>query len=269
MDTPTKNSALTPTDWVVYEQPLNERMRTLLRCERLLSAIYQPLSNPPSQLEQLSTFQAIIDVLNWLDRLDVRSECLQSMDSVQQWLQTLTQIPGIDVDKLNETCDLISQHQKALDNFNAPLEKALKEDAFLQMLRQKGGALMYQTSFDSPWYYCWQQQSYDTKNQDIKQWRERLSPLYDALVFTLDLIRESASPSTRSAQKGYYQHDFAKGTQSPQLIRVIMPSSSVYFPEISGNKHRFNVRFLQASFGHDRPSTTEHDIDFEVSCCTI
>ncbi|WP_281198098.1 cell division protein ZapD [Methylophaga muralis] len=53
-----------------------------------------------------------------------------------------------------------------------------------------------------------------------------------------------------------------------QLIRVRIPSSTPYYPEISGGKHRFTVRFMTFDI-NQRPQQINDDAEFQLSCCTM
>ena len=54
-----------------------------------------------------------------------------------------------------------------------------------------------------------------------------------------------------------------------QLVRVMLPRDSDLFPEISGGKHRFTVRFLHQPDFTARPQQTAADVEFAMQCCGI
>jgi cell division protein ZapD len=53
------------------------------------------------------------------------------------------------------------------------------------------------------------------------------------------------------------------------MLRIALPADSHFFPEISGGKHRFTVRFLQLTGYSNRPKQTKEDIEFEIACCIM
>jgi cell division protein ZapD len=58
------------------------------------------------------------------------------------------------------------------------------------------------------------------------------------------------------------------GNQPTQLIRVQIPAETPYFPEISGGKHRFTVRFMLFDI-NQRPQQISEDVAFRLSCCSM
>ena len=82
------------------------------------------------------------------------------------------------------------------------------------------------------------------------------------------MVRNSTHPIREKAETGFYQKPI-ESTLSCQLIRVFLPSASRYYPEISGGKHRFTIRFMEESTTEDRPIQTKNDVDFELHCCIL
>ncbi len=83
------------------------------------------------------------------------------------------------------------------------------------------------------------------------------------------LYRSSATaPRHSSASNGFFQQNLDSGNNC-QLIRVLLPAESPYFPEISGGKHRFTIRFLQREDTLSRPVQAKDDIEFDLHCCIL
>ena len=53
-----------------------------------------------------------------------------------------------------------------------------------------------------------------------------------------------------------------------QLIRVGLPADSGVYPEVSGSKHRFTIRFLEPS-ELERSSQTQDNLEFQLTCCLL
>jgi len=56
---------------------------------------------------------------------------------------------------------------------------------------------------------------------------------------------------------------------SCQLIRVNISSISPYYPDISGVKHRFSIRFMEGVDSNTNPTQTHNDVHFELYCCIL
>jgi len=94
-----------------------------------------------------------------------------------------------------------------------------------------------------------------------------LDTLRLSVELMLKLIRESADAALQVAVGGNYQQNLDTGTPY-QLIRVWLPADSPHFVEISAGKHRFTARFLNAC-DNVRPSQTDADVEFHISCCAL
>ena len=53
------------------------------------------------------------------------------------------------------------------------------------------------------------------------------------------------------------------------LIRVMLADDAACYPEISGSKHRFTVRFLELPDLDARPAQTRDDVPFRLVCCVF
>ena len=48
-----------------------------------------------------------------------------------------------------------------------------------------------------------------------------------------------------------------------------MPSNAAVYPEISGGKHRFTVRFYSQKSTATRAAQAPEDVTFDLQCCGI
>ena len=54
-----------------------------------------------------------------------------------------------------------------------------------------------------------------------------------------------------------------------QLIQVNMNTISPYYPDISGVKHRFTIRFMEGAGSNLKSVQTNNDVHFELHCCVL
>ena len=87
-------------------------------------------------------------------------------------------------------------------------------------------------------------------------------------VILLENIRNSRNPTYENAESGLYHKQIGTNMQC-QLVRVIMNSVSPYYPDISGVKHRFSIRFMEELDSNIKPIQTDNDIHFELHCCIL
>ena len=82
------------------------------------------------------------------------------------------------------------------------------------------------------------------------------------------MLRNSTTPVIENAESGFYQQPIESKLPC-QLIRVFLPEDCSYFPEISGGKHRFTIRFMEQSSTSARPVQTKNTVEFELHCCIL
>lgn len=93
-----------------------------------------------------------------------------------------------------------------------------------------------------------------------------LDPVRQSIELLLKMIRNSADPITVTCNDGTYQHTL-DGAQNIQLIRVSLPADSPYYAEISGNRHRYNIRLLRSADG--RSQLADQSVSFQITCCCL
>jgi cell division protein ZapD len=251
----------------VYEQPLNERIRTLLRLNFLFEQVQYDLSGN-SQWDSRAAIASLLDILNIVSRVDIKSELLKELERQATTLSRLEDNPNIDSSMLNNILDDIDTHIDRLHNMNGKLGQVLSEDELLNSIKQRlvmpGGTC----HFDLPAYHFWLQQNPETRTRQLVQWLNEFDAVQSATSLLLNLIRHSSRATREIAQNGFYQSSL--DSSSPyQLIRVAIPDGSPCFAEISGGKHRFTVRFLEMPDFKQRPKQISTDIEFQLTCCTL
>ena len=120
-------------------------------------------------------------------------------------------------------------------------------------------------NFDLPQYHYWLNQPHEIRQDQMSNWLQDLHPVREAVVLLLNLVRNSTHSSTEIADKGFFQKSLESSAPA-QMIRVGLPRGSSLFVEISGNKHRFNIRFLE-TVDTGRPLQTTHDVEFQLTSC--
>lgn len=251
---------------VVYEQPLNERVRTLLRLAFLFRQATHRLRGT-STWDSRATLASLNEILDVLGRSDLKTELLKELERHQLGLGRLRAVAGVDQERLENILTELGRHQARLHGSTTQLGQVLRDNEFLASLRQRSNIAGGTCDFDLPGYHYWLQQAAEQRVQQLSEWLATLDEIRAPVDLLVNLIRESATPTREQAAAGFFQR--ALDTATPyQLIRVALPADAQYFAEISGGKHRFSVRFLEPQ-GHARPRQVEHDVDFQLFCCAL
>ncbi|ELW9547182.1 cell division protein ZapD [Klebsiella aerogenes] len=243
---------------VLFEHPLNEKMRTWLRIEFL----FQQLSSRPaiaSYADALHFFRNTGDLLDVLERGEVRTDLLKELERQQRKLQTWAEVPGVDQQRIEALRQQLKLSGSTL--ISAPrIGQFLREDRLIGLVRQRlsipGGCC----GFDLPTLHIWLHMPQVYRDEQVAKWLASLTPLMQSLELILDLIRNSAPFRKQTSLNGFYQDN----GDDADLLRLRLDLASQLYPQISGHKSRFAIRFL--------PLDSEHGIvperfDFELACC--
>lgn len=251
---------------VTYEQPLNERVRTLLRLEFLFRQTRYSLSGH-TEWDSRAALAGIIDILTVIARGDIKTEFIKEIDRQLGALARLDQTPGVDRGKLESVLHDLEGLSDRLLAHSGQIGQELKQNDFISGIRQRMSITGGTCDFDLPTYHYWLQQPVEIRVRDLERWFKEFEAIHLATNLTLRLIRESSLPTQEVATGGFYQRTL--GSNIPcQLLRVTVPKKLPYFPEISGGKHRFTVRFMAPNI-EQRPTQAPEDVEFQLTCCVL
>ena len=133
---------------VLFEHPLNEKMRTWLRIEFLIQqlTVNLPIVDHAGALHFFRNVSELLDVLDG----EVRTELLKELDRQQRKLQTWIGVPGVDQSRI----EALIQQLKAAGSvlISAPrIGQFLREDLLIALVRQRLSILCgWGCSFDLP-----------------------------------------------------------------------------------------------------------------------
>lgn len=251
---------------ICYEQPLHERVRTFLRLEFLFNAARHALEGD-AHWDSRAVVARMLEILSLLGRGDIRTEVIKELERHGAMLNRLVANPGVDEGRLLALLGEIDARTGALHSAGS-LTQPLREQEFLNTIRNRTAIPGGTCEFDLPSYHFWLSKPEAERKQDLEQWLGTLEPLRRAIRLILNLIRNSASPTDETAAGGMFQRTL--DTTAPcHLIRVMLDDDANCFPEISGSKHRFTVRFLELPDLDTRPAQTRDDVPFRLVCCVF
>ena len=251
---------------VIYEQPLNERIRTFLRLELLFDQFHFHLKGE-SPFHSRCAVDQLHDIMNIFNRSELKSEVMKELDRHNLVLTRLDQSPGVDHDRLNKVLSKIEPLLDRLKNNSGPIGGALRRDDFLNTIRQRSSIPGGDCAFDLPQFHYWLNRPAAERQKQLTQWLSSFETVHQAVALILELVRESARPTQVVAEEGFYKRSLDPSVPC-QMIRVGLPEGCKYFPEISAGKHRFSVRFLDTD-NDSRPQQCKINVEFELTFCVI
>jgi len=257
---------MTPPDFVAYEQPLNERMRLLLRVEFVLRTLHDSLGGDPIWHHR-ATVARLLDLADLLTRSDLRLEVIKELERLAGILTSMQRAPEVDRGRLQNVLDQLDEEVDRLHNVPLPFAQSLLESDMITQLRKRHNLALGNCDFDQPAYRYWLARPAAQREQDLNAWAEPFSSLGSATALILTLIRQSAGSAVESAQLGFYQRSLDAG-QSHQLLRILLPLGSPYYPEVSAGRHRFSIRFVRYC-DRGKPLPADEDVEFRLMCCSL
>jgi cell division protein ZapD len=251
---------------VTYEQPLNERVRTLMRLEHLFQQVDHGLKGT-SAWDNRIVLGTIIDILQTTSRTDLKSELIKELERLSSNLTPLANSNGVDQTKLNSILGDIDDIGQQLHSLQRLIAQGLRDNEFINAIKQRCSVPGGTSDFDLPAFHCWLQKDEHQQRATLLTWLGQLDLLRKAVDLILSLIRESARATRATATAGFYQQPLDANAPF-QLVRVTLPANTDYFAEISGGKHRITIRFLTMTT-EGRPTQVDQDIEFILTNCVI
>ena len=215
-----------------------------------------------------AALDTILDIQNLLGRNDVKTEVLKELERHTANLARLEQNPEVDRARLAEILDELDMLIDRMYSNSQPLGHELKQNEFLIAIRQRSVIPGGTCDFDLPGYHHWLQRPSEDRIRDLSAWLSAFDVLRQAITIILGLIRESSVSKQAVAEQGFFQRSMDPNTPC-QILRVTLPEEVPYFPEISGGKHRFTIRFLRLPSMAERPVPVQEDIEFLLCCCAV
>jgi cell division protein ZapD len=250
---------------VVYEQPLNERMRTFLRLEFLYTqATYH--SESANAWSTRSAVASLLEILAITARGDSRSDVLKELERQVNILKEYQSKTGVDPSRLKSLMTNLVKLRNDLSTIGGNFMGPLRDSEFLSAVKHRSAIPGGTCDFDLPDYSYWLNRPAEVRSAEFGSWLALIRPLCDSIAELMWLTRQNAKRKSEIALGGIFQLQFDR--EHPcQLVRVTLPPSTDLFPEISGSQHRCTIRFLNWLDATKRPVHVETDIPFLLTCC--
>jgi cell division protein ZapD len=255
-----------PGQTVVYEQPLNERVRTFLRLEFLFAQHHHHRADH-THWGVRATLRSLLDIYTVVSRSDLKTEILKELSEQHGTLARLQQRPGVDGSRLQSVLAELNEAVNAMQVLTThTLASVLRDNEFLISLLHRSTIPGGVGAFDLPSFHHWLTQPGDHIRRDLDAWFADLIPFDRAINLYLRLLRQSTQAVDAVAKAGIHVY-------TPQaeyeLVRVLVAASAGVYPEISAGRHRFTVRFMSQRDVNTRPTQTGADVPFQLQCCAL
>ncbi len=248
---------------ILYEHPLNEQVRTYLRLESLFDNL-QELAATDSHASHIAALHTLLEILDCLDRGDIKGDILKELEQQKLHFQQLSESPYIDELKLKTFLQQLEQIFNWISQYPGKFGSQLRKDRFIELINNRMRIPGGSCSFDIPELHQFISSTFANRHNQFEIWFKHFSGLHQCIKILLRLFRENAAFEETVTSSGSYQHNLAKGA-SAQMVRIKLPSDANIFPEVSGSKHCFNIRFLVPHNDDIIASTQDHM--FHIAIC--
>jgi len=264
--TPGKPSLKAP-EKVLYEQPLNERIRTFLRLEYLFKQASYHLPRE-SEWDSRATLTCILEILDIFGNTNLKSETLKELERHSAGIKRHEQNPDIDHTQLSSLLSEIGARMDGMHQVNGQIANQLKASEFLVSIRKRCAIPGGTCDFDLPAFHYWLKQPSKNRTRDLALWLGHFDAIGQAIQLILQLTRNSTAMQLTLANGGVYQRTLDPNRPC-QLVRIALSPDLPYFAELSGGRHRFTARFMMFPNAAARAKQTDQDVEFGLACCVI
>ena len=255
------------TEYYVYEQPLNEKVRAFLRLEKLFQQYAFHLKHG-SDWNNRVAIDSILEMLAYTTRSDIKLEVLKELERQHTRLERLSKRPQIDQAQLTSILKNIQKRIGELQAISGQVGQETKKIELLSAIAQKSSVPGSICDFDLPALKHWFTLPKEKREKHIEKWFQPFGHLDRSVQLILDVLRHSAEDTDERAQNGFFQKSLDTN-QAIQLLRISIPKDALCYPEISAGKHRFSVRFMKNEDPALRPEQCKEDVNFKLTMCAI
>lgn len=248
---------------IVYEFPLNERIRTWLRLEDLFGKALYFVQGEDARAHHAGLL-AVFEIVDVLARSELKNELIQELERQKSSLEALRRNPAVDATRLDGVLASIGKAMSGLLAMSGKMGQHVRDNEWLASIKGRSGIPGGTCSFDLPVYHFWLNGEGATRQADLMSWLAPMLPLKQAVDVVLRILREGGHVSSHTANQGLFQLMLAG--RSAHMLRVALATSCA--PEVSANKYAVNIRFLVPDTVQ-KPRLCDQDVVFDLTFCNL
>lgn len=258
------NAKAQQSDYLLFEYPLKEHVRSFLRLEFLFKRYYRSVSDQRNDGHYLA-IQTLLEILDILDRGDTRAELTKELARLSQSFSNFRKNPEVDQNKLDSFLKQIKQLYQWVLNHQGKLGDLLRQDPLLESIKGRFNIPGNGCFFDTANLFLFLNQSLKKKRQQLNHWIEPIKGVKTSIEVVLKIMRDSGEWQTQTAPMGSFLIESPE--QPLQLLRVQTKKAENIFPEFSCGKHRSIIHFMQLNDNYKKVPQ-QKEIVFKLALCS-
>jgi len=246
---------------VVYEEPVQERIRKFLRIESLFNNITY-FQGSESIIEIYTAMNYFSELYEILSRSDIKSELIREIETHYTIFKKAKDHPDANTSKVNSILEKQEILLKDLYTVKTNFLDIYERDELFKIIIKNTGSTVQPSTIG-----FWLSRDSHFRSNQIKLWVEPLEFIKKSINFVLEIIRQSATYTDAFAEKGFYlqKMDLQKKIY---LIRITLTTDHYYFPQISVGKQRLTIMFMTKN-DKNKFIPYQEDITFGLSKCIL
>ena len=258
---------LIPNKSVIYEFPIDERLRYFLRYEDIMHKAehYLSLKDDVAVLKQLRR------LLDFTGNHDLRSELLHQLEQQKTTLRRFESANKINFDKLQKHLNGVEMALERMHAFRMP-QSMYNSHEFLTTAMRQISLQSGLCSFDFPQLQVWRQRSWRDRNMELMDWLSPFREFATNVALSLELTRKSGDFTRNKANDGCFtnnpEHQLARSVGALKMVRVKLAIATCY-PIMSAGTQLLTIHFMHQGSFAEQPGKTDNDVNFEIAYCSI
>lgn len=251
---------------IIYEQPVSENIRNILKCEYLYEKYKASLAQ-----ENIwgikSCVATLLETSDFLIRINIKIELLKELEKNIIYTKKLIDNDKISLEKYDNYHSKLKHSIQILNDIKSNPSKSVIDNDFLMQIKSKIYIPAGDNFFDMPSYlnFLTSNKSYILKN--IENWYSPLIPLFISSKLILD-IRRLSEFNTFTSNKSFFQTKIDQNIKV-DLVRIKLLSNLNIYPDVSVNRQNLNIIFKE-TYGVNRLSKAiDENINFDLSLSSI
>jgi cell division protein ZapD len=227
---------------ILYEIPLNQRARDLLRLERIFRETLKQI-DMATESSHFNALKQVYILLDFFERGDFKAQLIKTLDREIAYYAKLKDNPAVDLSKLDVFIKQLAQLNRWAKSQDGKIGHQLLKNNFLDNSRKKLTLDSARLSFDAPAVKCFLAKDPLERQEHLLNWLKAFKGVQTSVEVILRLSRDTGFFQTTFAEDGFYEEEYEK--EQYQFIGIALPNDLNLFPEVSTGPGRFCIQFKQ------------------------